>query len=127
MEFDRTGFILYVINYQACVNFYKNMLELKVMFSTENLTCFKFGESYLMVELDDENPNETNSIRTKTCLRMNVKNVKALANKLTQQHIKVNYKEHAWGTIAKFYDPDGNLLAFKDSEKFEKQIIKSKN
>ncbi len=127
MEFDRTGFILYVINYQACVDFYKNMLELKVMFSTENLTCFKFGESYLMVELDDENPNETNSIRTKTCLRMNVKNVKALADKLIQQQIKVNYKEHAWGIIAKFYDPDGNLLAFKDSEKFEKQIIKSKN
>ncbi len=122
MEFDRTGFILYVINYEACVDFYKNILELKIMFSTKNLTCFKFGGSYLMIELDDEHLNETNHIRTKTCLRMNVQNVKALADKLTQQNVKVNYQEHTWGTIAKFNDPDGNLLAFKDSEKFEKQV-----
>ncbi len=125
MKFDRTGFILYVINYEACVNFYKNMLELKIIFSTKNLTCFKFGESYLMVELDDEYQKETNPERTKTCLRMNVSNVKALADKLIQQNIKVNYQEHTWGIIAKFHDPDGNLLAFKDSEKFEKQLSKS--
>jgi len=50
---------------------------------------------------------------------MNVSNVKALATKLRQQNIKVDYQEHAWGTIAKFFDPDGNLLAFKDSKKFE--------
>ncbi len=124
MEFDRTGFILYVIKYKACVDFYKNILELKVMFTTDMLTCFKFGNSYLMVELDDEQPNGTNAERIRTCLRMNVPNVKGLADKLRQQGVKVNYQEHAWGTIAKFFDPDGNLLAFKDNEKFEEQILK---
>lgn len=122
MKFDRTGIILYVIKYEECINFYKNILELKVLFSTVTLTCFEFGNSYLMVEIDDEMPNEPNGTRIRTCLRMNVENVKALADKLTAKNIEVNYQEHSWGTIAKFFDPDGNLCAFKDSKTFEKQI-----
>lgn len=93
------------------------------MFDSAYLTCFEFGESYLMVELDDEyNGQKIETERTKTCLRMNVPNVKLLSEKLTAQNIIVDYQEHSWGTIAKFYDPDGNLCAFKDNEKFEKQI-----
>jgi|TARA_B110000908_G_C10160144_1_gene405591 lactoylglutathione lyase len=124
MNFDRTGIILYVINYKECVAFYKNILELKVHFNTDMLTCFKFGNSYLMVEVDDENPNEPNSTRIRNCLRMNVPNVKVLADKLIAKNINVNYQEHSWGTIAKFFDPDGNLCAFKDSVTFEAQIAK---
>jgi lactoylglutathione lyase len=124
MEFDRTGIILYTIEYKKCVEFYKNILGLKKMFESEYLTCFEFGKSYLMVELDGEySGQETETERIKTCLRMNVPNVKLLTEKLTAENIKVNYQEHSWGTIAKFYDPDGNLCAFKDSEKFEKQIF----
>ena len=124
MNFDRTGIILYVINYKECVAFYKNILELKVHFNTDMLTCFKFGNSYLMVEVDDENPNEPNSTRIRNCLRMNVPNVKVLADMLIAKNINVNYQEHSWGTIAKFFDPDGNLCAFKDSVTFEAQIAK---
>jgi|TARA_B110000967_G_C18868845_1_gene554241 lactoylglutathione lyase len=124
MNFDRTGIILYVINYKECVAFYKNILELKVHFNTDMLTCFKFGNSYLMVEVDDENPNEPNSTRIRNCLRMNVPNVKVLADKLIAKNINVNYQEHSWGTIAKFFDPDGNLCAFKDSVTFDAQIAK---
>ena len=123
MEFDRTGIILYTIEYKKCVEFYKNILGLKKMFESEYLTCFEFGKSYLMLELDGVySGQETETERIKTCLRMNVPNVKLLAEKLTAENIKVDYQEHSWGTIAKFYDPDGNLCAFKDSEKFEKQI-----
>ena len=123
MEFDRTGIILYTIEYKKCVEFYENMLGLNKMFESENLTCFEFGQSYLMVELDDEyNGQKTEIERTKTCLRMNVPNVKILAEKLINKNIKVDYQEHSWGTIAKFFDPDGNLCAFKDSGKFEEQI-----
>ena len=123
MEFDRTGIILYTLEYNRCIDFYKNTLELTKIFETENLTCFEFGESYLMVEFDDENNgNHKGSERIKTCLRMNVRNVKQLAEKLNAKNVKVDYQEHSWGTVAKFYDPDGNLCAFKDSEKFEKQI-----
>ena len=123
MEFDRTGIILYTIEYNKCVEFYENMLGLNKMFESENLTCFEFGKSYLMVELGDEyDGQKTESERTKTCLRINVPNVKMLAEKLTSKNIKVDYQEHSWGTIAKFFDPDGNLCEFKDSKKFEQQI-----
>ncbi|RDY59293.1 VOC family protein [Flagellimonas nanhaiensis] len=125
MEFDRTGIILYTSEYKKCVEFYRNIIGLTKMFETENLTCFKFGGSYLMVELADEyRGTETESDRIKTCLRMNVPNVKELADKLTEKNVEVDYQEHSWGTIAKFFDPDGNLCAFRDSDTFEKQIIK---
>ncbi len=123
MKFDRTGIILYTIEYQKCVEFYEKTIGLTKMFGTENLTCFEFGNSYLMVELDDEyDGTQNDSERIKTCLRMNIPNVKKLVDKLTEKNVGVDYQEHSWGTVAKFYDPDGNLCAFKDSEKFEKQI-----
>ncbi|WGH74565.1 glyoxalase/bleomycin resistance/dioxygenase family protein [Tenacibaculum tangerinum] len=125
MNLDRTGFILYTIKYQECVDFYKNILELPVLFKAENLTCFSFGNAYLMIELDKDyhGEKEKNQQRIQTCLRMNVSQIRELSDKLISKGIKVNYQEHSWGTVAKFFDPDGNLCAFKDSEKFEKQII----
>lgn len=121
---DRTGFILYTLNYEACVDFYKNILELDVLFVTNTLTCFSFGGSYLMVELDDESITFSNrGEHIRTCLRINVKDVKAYSNRLKSVGVKVDYQEHEWGTVAKFFDPDGNLCAFKDSAKFENQIM----
>ena len=123
MKFDRTGIILYVIRYKECVDFYENTIGLKIMFEAEMLTCFEYGDSYLMVELDDEyNGKEPSPARVKTCLRMNVSNVKSLTDELISKGVMVDYQEHSWGTIAKFFDPDGNLCAFKDSVKFEKRI-----
>ncbi|MEL6303673.1 MAG: VOC family protein [Bacteroidota bacterium] len=124
MEFDRTGIILYTLEYKKCVSFYEDVLELTKMFETENLSCFTFGNSYLMVELDDiYDGTQREPERIKTCLRMNVPNVKKLAEKLSAKNVKVDYQKHSWGTVAKFFDPDGNLCAFKGSEKFEKQIL----
>ena len=121
MEFDRTGIILYTLKYKECIVFYDQILGFKKIFKTEALTCFEFGSSYLMVELDGEG-KEDQSPRIRTCLRMNVSNVKEFSDDLTSKGIDVDYNEYSWGTIAKFFDPDGNLCAFKDSEKFEKQI-----
>ena len=124
MDFNRTGIILYTINYQKCVKFYQDILELNVLFKTNTLTCFEFGSAYLMVEIKDENPLEScENRRTRMCLRMNVTNVKAYVNTLENHHIEVDCQEHEWGTVAKFLDPDGNLCAFKDTDKFERQVL----
>ena len=124
MNFDRTGIILYTINYQKCVRFYQNILELNVLFKTNTLTSFEFGSAYLMVEIEDENlPESCENNRTRMCLRMNVSNVKDYVRILENNHIEVDYQEHEWGTIAKFLDPDGNLCAFKDTDKFERQVL----
>ena len=123
MKLDRTGLILYTINYQKCVEFYQHILELNIMFKNDLLTCFELGNSYLMVEIDDEHQSISNEQeRIRTCIRINVPNVRTVADMLIHKNIKVDYQEHDWGTIAKFFDPDGNLCAFKDSEKFELHI-----
>ena len=123
MNFNRTGIVLYTINYRKCVEFYQNILELKLLFKTETLTCFEFGNAYLMVEIDDEYIlNTSKNERTQMCLRMNVLNVKVATERLRAHHIAVDYQENDWGIVAKFLDPDGNLCAFKDSEKFDRQV-----
>ncbi|MFT4678404.1 MAG: lactoylglutathione lyase [Flavobacteriales bacterium] len=123
MKFDRTGLVLYTIEYKKCVDFYEITLGLNKMFENESLTCFEFGNSYLMVEIDDEyTGKQKEGERFKTCLRMNVEDVKTYADTLKSKNIEVDYQEHSWGTVAKFLDPDGNLCAFKDSRKFQLQI-----
>jgi lactoylglutathione lyase len=122
MSFTRTGFILYVHPYAACVAFYRDVLGLPVLFGTPGLTCFAFGDGYLMVEQADDGPPPEAGVPYRTCLRMNVPDVRARADALAARGVGVDYQEHDWGTVAKFEDPAGNLCAFKDDEKFERQV-----
>lgn len=122
-QFTRTGFILYVRPYGECVEFYRDALGLPVMFATVDLTCFHFGSSYLMVERDAEVAESPVRAEHRTCLRMNVPNVRAHADALAARGIVVDYQEHSWGAVAKFTDPAGNLCAFKDDERFERQVV----
>ena len=118
----RTGLILYVLKYDECVDFYHSVLGLPILFKTAELTCFDFGGSYLMVEVDDRPDPPERLGSPPSCLRLNVPNVRTFADKLTEKGVRVDYQEHSWGTVAKFFDPDGNLCAFKDDETFEKQV-----
>lgn len=122
MNFTRSGIILYTQNYTDCVEFYKTILELPVMFKTDCLTCFAMGETYLMVEVNDQSDSPDRPLYQSFCLRMNVPNVREFTDRLIANGVKVDYQEHDWGTVAKFTDPDGNLCAFKDDATFEKQI-----
>lgn len=60
------------------------------MFDTQDLTCFQFGGSYLMVEREDEVIQETGHSSYSTCLRLNVPDVRVYADKLTTQGINVS-------------------------------------
>lgn len=124
MKFDRTGIILYVTAYKACIEFYQQVLGLNIIFQNDVLTCFDFDGTYLMVEIDDtpDLPPRTEQEADRMCLRMNVADVKEFTRRLDAHQIPYRYGEYDWGTIAKFRDPDGNLCAFKDSEKFELQV-----
>ena len=125
MKIERTGLILYVVKYDECVVFYKEVLNLKILFQNDDLTCFDFFGTYLMVEIQNRNEfldKDLGVPENFSCLRMNVENVKELSEELKGKGIEVNYQEHTWGTIAKFKDPNGNLIAFKDEKGFDKQI-----
>ncbi len=117
MKIEQTGFILYTINYIDCVDFYENTLGLNVMYRKDSLTCFDFHGSYLMVEIDDETEltTATPPSRDRTCIRLNVANVKEACIPLDQNSIPYTYNEFDWGTIAKFRDPDGNLIGFRSA------------
>ncbi len=124
MEIIKTGFILYTINYGECIHFYEKLLGLKVLYRKQTLTCYDFYGSYLMVEIDDEteqsNPFLPN--RDRTCIRLNVKNVKKACSILDENSIPYEYYEFDWGTIAKFRDPDGNLIGFRSAKEHENDI-----
>ena len=125
MKIERTGLILYVVKYDECVLFYKDIMNLDILFKNEELTCFDFFGTYLMVEREDRNEFLESDIgmpENFSCLRMNVANVKEFSDQLKTKGVAVNYQEHLWGTIAKFKDPNGNLIAFKDEVGFAKQI-----
>ncbi len=118
----RTGLILYVQKYNECVAFYRDTLGLGVLFETPELTCFDFGGTYLMVEVDDRPDPPTRQGAPPTCLRLNVPDVRACADAVAAKGVTVDYLAHSWGTVAKSLDPDGNLCAFKDDETFEEQV-----
>jgi len=125
MKIERMGLILYVIKYDECVVFYKEILNLNILFKNDDLTCFDFFGTYLMVEREDRNEflnSDLGDPENFSCLRMNVDNVKEFSEQLKVKGVAVNYQEHSWGTIAKFKDPNGNLIAFKDEKGFAKQI-----
>ena len=120
--FTRTGVILYVEDYPACRDFYRDIVGLPVLFDTPELTCFAFGDAYLMVERDDADAEPAAREHHATCLRLNVPDVRAHADRLAALGVAVEVQEHAWGTVARFTDPAGNLCAFKDDARFEQQI-----
>lgn len=118
MEIVNTGFILYTIKYEACISFYKDILGLNVLYTKGKLTCFDFHGSYLMIEFDDEIEHSlpSKSTRDRTCIRLNVSNVKNACKALDLYNIEYTYQEFDWGIIAKFRDPDGNLIGFRSSK-----------
>jgi len=121
----RTGQDLYVRNYESCLGFYSNKLQLSIHFANEELTCYDLYGTYLMVEREDRTEYlelPADPLKTFTCLRLNVADVKAAAATTTARGIDVDYQEHDWGTVAKFKDPDGNVIAFKDETGFLKQM-----
>jgi lactoylglutathione lyase len=54
MKFARTGVIPNTENYNDCVNFYRGVFELEVMYEESDgdfrLTCLGFCGAYLMIE-----------------------------------------------------------------------------
>ncbi|NNF22219.1 MAG: glyoxalase/bleomycin resistance/dioxygenase family protein [Saprospiraceae bacterium] len=124
MEINQTGIILYTVNYLDCIKFYNHIMGLEILYKKESLTCFDFLGSYLMIEIDDEfNKTETLApVRDRLCLRMNVPDVKEACKALDKHNIPYSYGEYEWGIIAKFRDPDGNLLGFRSAKEHQEDI-----
>ena len=115
MEVTESGIVLYTIAYDECVAFYEQVLELPVVDHGARLTCFQIGDSYLMVEVAGES-DETEvrgAGRDRVCLRLDVPDGQVACMHLDTHDVAYDYEEHDWGTVAKFRDPDGNLVALR--------------
>jgi len=117
MNFKLTGIILFTENYLDCVDFYQDKLGLPVLFSKADLTCFRFGDAYLMVEMggvSSVSPKELH--QNPTILRLNVADIETTAAELRERGVDVKISYFDWGVVGSFHDPDGNLCELKDHE-----------
>ncbi len=124
MKFTRTGIILCTENYAQCVDFYIEILELPVLHSYDNqhskLTCFDMGgNNYLMIETGGTAKPDGKSITDNPVwLRFNLENVEAAVRELEHKGVEVVLRKEVWGTVADFFDPDGNVCSFRDEGTF---------
>ena len=111
------GIILGTEKFDECVHFYRDILGLPVWYEKSSLVCLRFGDGYLMIETggnasEGRKPNTQNP----TMLRFNVEDVDAAADYLRSRGIAVDRKDFAWGKVATFIDPDGNVCEFKNAD-----------
>jgi lactoylglutathione lyase len=127
MDIVRTGIILNVEKFDECVTFYKNLFDLKVLLEEQfggfRLTCFEFGDSYLMVETDGFAKPEGKTLReNSTKLRFNVSNLEEALKTINAYGIEAKIIESDWGSTINIYDPDGNRVGIRDEATFKSQI-----
>ncbi len=124
MQYTRTGIILFTENYDECVEFYSNILDLPVMHALDNdhskLTCFDMSSgNYLMIETGGKAiPEGKSPNQNPVWLRFNVDDVEKSAEELRQKGVEVNVRNEVWGTLADFTDPDGNICSLRDETTF---------
>ena len=109
------GIILFTENFDACVHFYRDLLELPVRFDKGHLITLEFGSGYLMIEKDGfATPGGKTPAQNPAVLRFNVSDVQVAAAMLRSRGIGVEVQTFDWGTIGAFLDPDGNRCELKN-------------
>ena len=120
MKFTRTGLILCTENYDACVAFYANTLELPVLEVLDDehskLTRLAFGtDTCLLIETGGHAvPGVKAMDQNPVWLRFNVADVEQAATELAERGVEVTIRREVWGTCGDFKDPDGNVCSLRE-------------
>ncbi len=123
MKFTNAGLILFTENYEECVHFYGQVLELEILHEIdrdgEHLTTFSLGGTYLMVEMGGAAHADVKPVEVcPSKLRFNVLDVEAACEELRDKGVDLVIVRHHWGTTAEFCDPDGNPCALRSDDGF---------
>ena len=112
MKIQQPGFLLWVENYEQCVAFYSETLELPIRFQKgDYLTNFRFGDGYIILEKGTPAPEEVRKRDTPPfIIRLNVADVDIAAAGLREKGVEIKRESYDWGEIGNFRDPDGNLI-----------------
>ncbi len=133
MRYTRTGLILCTENYEECVEFYSDILDLPVLNSLDNehskLTCFGMGgDNYLMIETGGTSiPAGKTLDQNPVWLRFNVEDVEKAANELRRKGVDAKLRKEVWGTVADVVDPDGNFCSFRDEATFSEDELEQRS
>jgi lactoylglutathione lyase len=123
----RYGIILNTEKFEECVAFYRDLFGLRQLFENDEdgfkLTCFEYGDGYLMVEqggkaIDGIKSPEEGSFK----LRLNVKDLEDALAEIRAWGIQAAITENAWGRTINISDPDGNRVGVRDEAGFVRQI-----
>jgi lactoylglutathione lyase len=113
MKIQQTGFVLNVENYEQCLAFYTDIIGLPIVKQKPNLTNFRFGESYFLIEKGVPVPEEfRRSENVPYVIRLNVADVDMAAERARAKGAEVNRFSTDWGEIARLRDPDGNAVEY---------------
>lgn len=123
MDIDRTGIILHVERYDACVAFYRDCIGLPVEFEKKEpgqvLTILTFGGAYLMIEPGGVTRHATKTdAENPTVIRINITDIDAAAAELAKRGVDVSVARFDWGAVADFHDPDGNRCQLREVASF---------
>ena len=124
MNIVRTGIILNTEQYEACVDFYQKVFNLKIMHTKNDsdgfaLTCFEFGGSYLMVETGGVAADGEKDIATSPAkLRFNVSDIEKALDSIQAHGIDAHIERYDWGSTINICDPDGNRVGIRDEASF---------
>lgn len=127
MKHLRTGVILNTENYDECVAFYRDVFELRQMFSRDEgghrLSCFELGAGYLMVETGGHaRPDGKEVEENCTKLRFNVHSLEEARRSLRSWGIEAEISTFEWGSTINIRDPDGNRIGIREDSAFAAQI-----
>lgn len=127
MDVVRTGIIINTEHYEACVKFYKDVFNLPILNQKEEgnfkLTCFAFGDSYLMIETEGVAKPEGKSIKeSPTKLRFNVSNIEDALKSIHSHGISAKIETLDWGSTINLFDPDGNKIGIRDEAMFKADL-----
>jgi lactoylglutathione lyase len=109
------GLILFTENFVRCVDFYRDLLGLPVVFDNGPVIALRFGSGYLMIEGEGSAaPTGRALAQSPVTLRFNVPDVEAAAVMLRDKGIAVVVSSHDWGVVGDFLDPDGNRCQLRN-------------
>ncbi|MCP3026487.1 VOC family protein [Halobacillus sp. A5] len=113
MKYQEFGLILFVENYEACLNFYENKFGLTKRSEKDDLTTYTISTGYLMIEKGGagstgEKPRDQNP----TVLRFDSALLERTVHELKSRGIRFQEEclNFEWGKIAVCLDPDGNRI-----------------
>ena len=127
MNIARTGIILNVERFDACVGFYRELFGLQTLYEERDgafrLACFGFGGSYLMIETGGSAMPEGKSVEENASkIRINVADIESALESVRAYGIDAEITANDWGSTIDIYDPDGNRVGIREEQSFETRI-----